>query len=225
MDERRLLVIVCRNPDVGAVKTRLIPALGAEGARALYRAFLRDLGERFAGQPYGLLWAYTPEGGAPPADLTPGRARAQEGADLGHRLLRLFQQCCPEAPGGVAVISSDVPHLPRRVVDRAFAALDAADVALAPSDDGGYHLVAMREPHDIFSTVTMSTPTVLDQTRAANDALSLRPHLLEGDFDVDLPDDLPRLARRLRDEPALRAGHTARCLRTLAEAPDRTRSW
>jgi rSAM/selenodomain-associated transferase 1 len=213
VDGRRVLAIVCRNPDAGAVKTRLIPAVGADGARALYRAFLRDLGERFSGQCYDLLWAYTPEGDAPPGDLTPGRAQAQEGPDLGHRLLSIFQQQCLDAPGGVAVISSDVPHLSRHIVERAFAALDTADVVLAPSDDGGYHLVAMRAPHDIFSMVAMSTPAVLSQTRAAIAALALHLHLLEGDFDVDLPEDLPRLTRRLREDPELRDSHTARHLR------------
>src|ERR1017187_4208316 len=88
--ERALLAVVCRNPDVGRVKTRLIPALGEEGARALYRAFLQDLGFRFSGRGYDLLWAYTPEGGQPPATLTPGPLLSQEGPDLGHRLRHIF---------------------------------------------------------------------------------------------------------------------------------------
>ena len=66
--KRALLAIVCRNPDVGNVKTRLIPALGEEGARSLYRAFLQDIGQRLSGRGYDLLWAYTPEGGRPPHD-------------------------------------------------------------------------------------------------------------------------------------------------------------
>jgi len=74
-----LLAIVCRNPEVGAVKTRLIPALGAEGARALYRAFLQDLQMRFAHGPHALIWAYTPEGGHLAPSLVTGRQVAQEG--------------------------------------------------------------------------------------------------------------------------------------------------
>ena len=40
---RRLLAIVCRNPENGAVKTRLIPALGVEGTRALETTASADL--------------------------------------------------------------------------------------------------------------------------------------------------------------------------------------
>jgi rSAM/selenodomain-associated transferase 1 len=211
--ERWLLAVVCRNPEAGRVKTRLIPALGEDGARALYRAFLQDLGARFVDQAYNLLWAYTPEGGPPPATLTPGLTLAQEGPDLGHRLLRLFAWATGEGYERVVVISSDVPHLPRAIVDAAFVALERCDVVLAPSDDGGYHLVAMRRAHDVFTMIPMSTPAVLADTQAAIARLGLCLHVLEADFDVDLPEDLPRLADRLARDAALSRGFTARLLR------------
>ncbi|MGH2408883.1 MAG: TIGR04282 family arsenosugar biosynthesis glycosyltransferase [Chloroflexota bacterium] len=212
-EERLLLAVVCRNPDIGTVKTRLIPALGEEGARALYRAFLQDLGTRFAGQPYDLLWAHTPEGGPPPAALVRGSRLAQEGPDLGHRLLHIFRQALAGGYGRVVVTSSDVPHLSQEVVEAAFTALASQDVVLAPSEDGGYHLVGMREPHDIFTMVPMSTPTVFTDTRKVLIDRALRHEVLAGDFDVDLPEDLPRLARRLAEDPALHESHTARELR------------
>lgn len=212
VEERLLLAVVCRNPEVGTVKTRLIPALGEEGARALYRAFLQDLGARFAGQPYDLLWAYTPEGGPPPPFLVPGSRVAQEGPDLGHRLLHIFRQAQSSGYGRVVVTSSDVPHLSREVVEAAFAALASQDVVLAPSEDGGYHLVGMRGPHDIFTMVPMSTPSVFADTCRVVADRALRHEVLAADFDVDLPEDLPRLACRLAEDPALRQSHTARAL-------------
>jgi len=215
----RLLAVVCRNPEVGRVKTRLIPALGEEGARTLYRAFLRDLGERFAGRAYDLLWAYTPEGGQPPTELTPGLTRMQEGPDLGHRLLQLFAWATGDGYDSVVVISSDVPHLPARVIDCAFEALTECDVVLAPSEDGGYHLVGMSAPHDVFTMVPMSTTLVLAQTREVVAASGLTLRLLETDFDVDEPEDLPRLAARLAQDSALRQGHTARALHCRSMHP------
>lgn len=218
--ERRLLAVVCRNPDVGLVKTRLIPALGEDGARALYRAFLRDLHARFADRPFDLRWAYTPEGGPLPAALVPGPAFAQEGPDLGHRLLGIFVRAHAEGYGRVVVISSDVPHLPEAAIEDAFAALAGCDVVLAPSEDGGYHLVAMSAAHDIFTMVPMSTTAVLAETEAAITARGLSLHLIDGDFDVDTPEDLPRLAARLAEDERLRDGHTARALRlALADPP------
>jgi rSAM/selenodomain-associated transferase 1 len=211
--ERWLLAVVCRNPEVDRVKTRLIPALGEDGARALYRAFLQDLGVRFADQAYDLLWAYTPEGGPPPVALTPGLTLMQEGPDLGHRLLRLFGWAIGEGYERVVVISSDVPHLPGTTVDAAFAALERCDVVLAPSDDGGYHLVGMCTAHDIFTMVPMSTPAVLADTQAAIAQRGLSLRMLAADFDVDLPEDLSRLADRVERDASLRQGATARMLR------------
>ena len=213
---RHLLVIVCRNPDVGPVKTRLIPALGEDGARTIYRAFLQDLGARFAGCTCDLVWAYTPEGGAPPTALTPGSVLVQEGPDLGHRLLHIFKWAIGIGFAHVLVISSDVPHLPHEVVESAFAALARCDVVLAPSDDGGYHLVGMSAVHDIFTMVPMSTPSVLAETRRAVALRGLSLQLLAGDFDVDLPEDLPRLKARLERDATLCDGHTARFLRSYA---------
>ena len=192
---------------------------GEDGARVLYRAFLRDLGERFAGRTYDLLWAYTPEGEAPPSTLTPGLTRMQEGPDLGHRLLQLFAWATVDGYERMVVISSDVPHLPAAVIDGAFEALAECDVVLAPSEDGGYHLVGMSAPHDVFTMVPMSTTLVLAQTREVVAASGLTLRLLETDFDVDEPEDLPRLAARLAQDSALRQGHTARALHRRSMHP------
>jgi uncharacterized protein len=210
---RRLLAIVCRNPELGLVKTRLIPALGVEGARSLYRAFLQDLGARFAGREYDVLWSYTPEGGPLAAGLVPGRTHPQEGSDLGHRLLGIFEQASGDGYDQVVVISSDVPHLPDRVVDAAFEALLTTDVVIAPSEDGGYHLVGMSRPRDIFTMVPMSTPDVFEQTRAAIAKNGLSLEILAADFDVDLPEDLSRLIGHLAQDAALGKSQTARVLR------------
>jgi len=209
---RRLLVIVCRNPDVGNVKTRLIPALGADGVRALYRAFLQDLSGRFADREYDLLWAYTPEGGPLAVELTSGRIYPQEGPDLGRRLLRIFERSVDKGYDRVVVISSDVPHLPVEVVEAAFEGLCRCDVVLAPSEDGGYHLVGMRGVYDIFTMVPMSTPAVFEQTREIISERGLCLQILTADFDVDVPEDLPRLTDRLAQDAALSQGHTARAL-------------
>ena len=55
------LVIVARYPQVGTTKTRLARGFGNVETVQLYRAFLTDLAQRFAGwHEYDLYWAYTP---------------------------------------------------------------------------------------------------------------------------------------------------------------------
>src|SRR5690349_17206198 len=47
-DNPGLVVMFVREPIAGAVKTRLVPALGPDGAAALYRAFIDDMCARLA---------------------------------------------------------------------------------------------------------------------------------------------------------------------------------
>jgi len=54
------LVIMSRYPQVGTTKTRLGRIIGDEEAVRLYRAFISDLAQRFAGWTCDLHWAYTP---------------------------------------------------------------------------------------------------------------------------------------------------------------------
>ena len=64
-----------------------------------------------------------------------------------------------------------------------------------PALDGGYYLIAMREPHDVFEGIAWSTPQVLEATLDRARARGLRTRLLQADFDVDDAAALDRLGR------------------------------
>lgn len=205
------LVVMARYPTPGSTKTRLARTLGGEATLKLYRAFLSDLANRFAGPDYALHWAYTPaevDYNAFIAALAPGLAHrshsfAQRGADLGARLLHAFQWTCQQGYASTIVIGSDSPHIPRELVAQAQAGLQEADVVLGPADDGGYYLIAMREPHDVFSEIPMSTSVVAAQTVTRASQLGLSVCLLSPLFDIDEYTDLLRLAEILREDPTL----------------------
>lgn len=191
---------MARYPEVGAVKTRLAAACGAERATALYRAFLADLDARFGRGPRRLLWAYHPPGSAFPSVVRPGaQCIAQEGADLGARMHACFRHLLGAGFRSVVMIGADVPHVRDAWIDEAEGRLEEVDVVLGPSADGGYYLVAMRAPHDVFTGIVMSTPHVLAQTRAKIAAAGLRVHLLPSSFDIDEAGDLDRLRVELAD--------------------------
>ncbi len=210
--------MVARYPEVGQVKTRLAAAIGAAPACALYRAFLADLEARLGAAGYAPLWAYTPAN-APFAGAIAAARRCfpQVGPDLNARLHHIFRALLGAGWRRVAVVSSDTPHLPLAWLDEAYRALDDHDLVLGPADDGGYSLIAMAAPHDVFAGVAMGTDRVLAQTVALAGARGLRVRLLDSSFDVDEPADLPRLAAALR-EPALRRAlpRTARALAALS---------
>jgi rSAM/selenodomain-associated transferase 1 len=204
--ENDTLVLFARNPEPGAVKTRLAATLGAAEAAALYRAFLRDLALRFRGGRITVRWSIAPPVGGFAGELgLDGRdCFAQEGEDLGARMHAAFRRVLARPGARCVLIGSDMPQLSVELVGEAFAELDRVDLVLGPAEDGGYYLIAMREPHDVFSGITWSQPSVLAETLTRASALDLRVHLLASGFDIDELRDLERL-RELLAEPAARA--------------------
>jgi glycosyltransferase A (GT-A) superfamily protein (DUF2064 family) len=87
---------------------------------------------------------------------------------------------------------------------------------LGPSADGGYYLIAMREPYDVFSGIPMSTEVVNQMTIEAAERQGLRVSQLETLFDVDELPDLQRLARLLSGDSSL-APLTAAYLLTMGD--------
>jgi rSAM/selenodomain-associated transferase 1 len=218
------LVIMARYPEAGKTKTRLARTIGHEAALHLYRAFLTDLAQRFAGQAYDLHWAFTPaevDYCTFVATLAPSFAPCiqcfpQQGADLSMRLLNVFKWTNERHFARTIVMSSDSPQMSREIVAHAREALNGADVALGPADDGGYYLIAMRKPNDVFSGVPMSTSVVRQRTIELAERQGLSVCLLEPLFDIDELPDLLRLAQLLEADSTL-APVTAAHLATMKE--------
>ena len=213
------LVIMARYPELGKIKTRLAASIGAEETLHLYRTFLIDLAQRFADWGSDLYWAYTPAdvkfaeflSGLVSLDVSSWRNFPQQGAGLGDRLHHAFRATYADRMRKTIVIASDAPHISYALISQAQLALESADVVLGPAEDGGYYLIAMRKPHDVFSGIPMSTQHVLHMTVDKAHRLGLSVHLLEPLFDIDEFPDLFRLARILQEEQAL-APATATCL-------------
>ncbi|MEE4538881.1 MAG: TIGR04282 family arsenosugar biosynthesis glycosyltransferase [Erythrobacter sp.] len=183
------LVLFTRLPVPGKCKTRLIPALGPEGAADLHRALtertIRVLREAEA----PLVVAIT--GGERTRfaqwlghDVT--FAKQAEG-DLTARLLPFVTR----AP--VILFGADTPDLSTAIVREAIAGLADHRVVIGPAADGGYYLIAMREPLPVlFTDMPWSTPQVLPETLRRCEALGISPLLLETLADCDRPEDLGR---------------------------------
>ncbi|MGL6280345.1 MAG: TIGR04282 family arsenosugar biosynthesis glycosyltransferase [Gaiella sp.] len=195
-------LVVAKAPLPGRVKTRLVPALGAERAARLARAMLLDTidGCRAEVAEVGVLHASPDEHEALATLLGDDRLVVrQDGAGLEAALLSGMRRTLDERETAL-LVSSDVPGIPPGSLRRAVAALDAgADVVLGPGDDGGYWLVAMREPHAApFARIPWSTPDVLSTTLERCKAAHLDVALIDRWRDVDTPDDLVALAGAAR---------------------------
>lgn len=197
------LILFAKAPVPGRAKTRLVPALGAEGAARLYRAFLADTAEvvrRVRGVDERELWV--PDGSdSEEAIAAAGEGfavRRQRGEGLGDRLAHAFGRAFEEGSERALVVGSDHPTLPAAYLERGLAALEGADLALGPSDDGGYYAVGLRRDawpraRSLFEDVPWSTPRVLAETRRRARAAGLRRTELPEWYDVDEPGELDRL--------------------------------
>jgi hypothetical protein len=194
---RRLLVFA-RAPVPGQAKTRLIPALGAEGAAALHERLVRRTLTVAQGlAPVTLCCAPGPE--HPFFQSIAGQRgvelQRQEGADLGERMSRALQAGLSVAPA-VILVGTDCADLQRTDLQEAFAGLaEGADAVLGPAADGGYWLLGLRRWDGVlFEGMAWGTAGVLQQTRTALAGLGWRWRELPVRHDVDRPEDLAYVA-------------------------------
>lgn len=202
------ILVFARAPVAGAVKTRLIPLLGAAGAATLHR---RLLGHALAtAQRAGnslALWG-TPDSSDPVLqDMAAQYGAAmqqQQGADLGARMAHAFAATLAQTAQALC-IGADCPALTANHLHQAAAALrEGSDAVFVPAEDGGYALVGLRRHiPQLFAGIDWGTATVMAQTRSRLQALHLRWQELETLWDVDRPADYQRLQQSgLLDAPA-----------------------
>lgn len=190
-----VLGLFAKSPQAGAVKTRLIPVLGEDGATELYtRLLTRSL--KIAGQVSGadkIIFA------AGQNDLEYFRARtrwrtvAQCGDNLGQRMAHAFARFSGDNRA-LILFGADVCDFTPADLSQALQALGAGvDVVLGPSYDGGYWLVASSKPNlPIFTGIDWSTGRVFSQTRQRLIATGLSYFCLPVRHDVDVAADLTR---------------------------------
>lgn len=129
----------------------------------------------------------------------------QRGATLGERMQHaLFQQLSHNRK--VILIGSDIVGLTPKLIDRAYKALDTHDIVITPTLDGGYGLIGMRKPCDVFSGMRFSQDDVARNTvkcaRERGYSITMEGTLL----DVDTFDDALRAETGTRDVRCIGAG-------------------
>lgn len=193
------MLVMAKAPLAGLAKTRLIPALGAEGAARLQRYLIeRQLAEAVNSDSASVeLWG---AGDCLHPFFLDCRERfgvtlhCQEGDGLGERLQHALASALREAAFAI-VIGCDIPELNADILVRACEVMSqGADAVIAPAEDGGYTLLGVRRAEPIlFSQIDWGSDRVMLQTRERLQCLGWQWHELEALWDVDRPQDLPRL--------------------------------
>lgn len=194
------VIIFVKFPQPGHVKTRLGEDIGNQKAAELYRLFI-DLTFRFVLQcaadqilvavsPKEKMSRFVDEFRHPDFKYF-----AQEGNDLGQRLVHAFQTARESDADKTIIIGSDSPTLPPDYLDRAFRILDSTELVLGPARDGGYYLVGMKNVQEaLFQNMEWSTDSVLQNTLQRAKQLDITYDLLPEWYDVDDVENLRRAA-------------------------------
>jgi uncharacterized protein len=211
-----VLVIMAKAPRPGVVKTRLAASLSPKSVTDFYCCLLDDtlkLARSLRGVEVAIM---CPESDVKElAQLAGNEASivAQRGEGLASGLISVFAHFADEHKRRTIAFNSDSPHLPRSVLENAFETLAAHDVVVGPTHDGGYYLVGAKAGHPtLFASDGMSTTSALQRLLSRARDLQLSVGFADPFWDIDVADDLTRLAEELRLDPA-RAPRTAAWLK------------
>jgi rSAM/selenodomain-associated transferase 2/rSAM/selenodomain-associated transferase 1 len=199
MEQRRRLILFARFPVAGEVKTRLIPALGPQGAAALHRRLvLRTLrtARAFCDSQKVALEIWFAGGGQEQLRHWLGDSwtcRPQNGDDLGQRIANVLGQSFGEGSQATVIIGSDCPALSPDVLQAAFEALKDQRVVFGPAEDGGYYLVGLTKAiPELFQGLPWGTDSVLAASLEVLQRSGESYSLLAPLPDIDRPEDVPQ---------------------------------
>lgn len=192
------LIVFAKAPVAGEVKTRLIPALGAQGAAALAVCLLkRTLASGMAAGFDQLELCVAPDTSHPAFSTLAAVHRlvltAQGEGDLGARMDRALARVL-RGHRQALLIGTDAPALDAARLCDAAQALHSADAVFVPALDGGYALVGLQRAQPaLFQGIAWSTAQVMAQTRARARAAGLVWTERNPVPDIDEPADLVHL--------------------------------
>lgn len=194
------LIQFAKAPELGKVKTRMHPALGAERATELHRQLVTHCHGRLTES--GLASVHCKVAGDnldffEQLPVSSGRyveLSQQQGADLGERMYRAAADAL-EHYQAVVIVGSDCPFIDDAYLEQALAELHAGrDLVLGPANDGGYVLIGMRRVDwALFDGVAWGSGQVLSATRSRLAELQWDWFELPALSDIDRPDDLSLL--------------------------------
>jgi hypothetical protein len=203
------LIVFSRYPLPGHAKTRLIPALGATGAASLQRKMTEHCLQNVAHlqTPNRRIEIHYTGGTQRQMHRWLGHNftyRQQSPGNLGQRMERAFRDSHTAGCDRTVIMGTDCLELSGPILEKAFEKLDAHDLVLGPSADGGYYLIGMKKPVNVFSGIEWGQGSVLTDTLRLAEQKGQNCAMLEVLSDVDHPKDLQNMPEHFReDEPYL----------------------
>ena len=188
------ILLFCRYPQLGKVKSRLAIKCGEHNALLFYKKMMDTILTNLAPLNESLQIHYT--------GCTQQQARKQwpyqkqllpqVDGSLGTKLTEALKASFTQSAAPLVFIGSDCPFLEADLFEDVEKELKRADVVIGPAQDGGYYLIAMSAPHEIlFQDIEWGSDKVCRQTMKIADENNLSVVLLEEKNDMDRWEDIP----------------------------------
>jgi uncharacterized protein len=198
-----VIMVFCKAPVAGQVKTRLIPPLTAEEAAQLHcelteRTLLTATCNSLSPVQ---LWCAIDINHPFFAGLEQSgiERKIQQGKDLGERMCHAFSETLTKFKAAI-IIGCDCPSLTSDDLDQALAFLSQNErCAIAPAEDGGYVLIGLTQQQAyLFNNMPWGTDKVMTLTEARLQSRQINYRLLKTQWDVDTEADLLRYRKRYK---------------------------
>ena len=205
-----VLLVFAKFHTPGAVKTRMIPAIGANGAARVQSLMTAaTLRRARAWGDSGVVLVADPN--ADGFDLSGiDWALPQGTGDLGARIRRAHRVVFERYGRPMLTLGTDAPDLPGAMVGQIMAALRAGAAGMCPSSDGGYCAIGVPHPlPELFRDIEWGSTEVAAQTRRAAARHGVRLVETAAWHDIDTLADLSAMMERIctSEEAALRDLH------------------
>ena len=187
--KENLLIVFCKNPVLGKVKTRLAAQIGNENALTVYKKLLTKTAQVINDLSCDIILYYSDSVIEDDEfNTTAEEKKVQQGLDLGARMANAFKNGF-KAHEKIVIIGTDLWTLESEDIENAFSALEQHTAVLGPSLDGGYYLLGLKKfiPR-VFENKAWGTSEVFSKTMA--DLKENEVYLLNEKNDIDTLEDL-----------------------------------
>jgi len=188
--KERALIVFARNPVKGKVKSRLAKTLGNDKALEIYLRLLLltyKHTKKLDCDKFLLLSEFIDEG---LYDSTYSK-KLQKGFDLGLRMLNAFKDLFDAGYNKIVLIGVDCSSLTEEILKESFDKLNAHDVVIGPSQDGGYYLIGLKKAYGfLFANMTWGNDKVLQETIKRITENKITFYLVKELIDIDDEEDL-----------------------------------
>ena len=196
------LVVICKRPKLHQGKQRLAATLGAEQALILAGGFLqcaledaRDWPGRVVLSPASVDDAEWASSLIEDAEVYP-----QSDGNLGQRLMEVDQQLRDAGHDNIVYIGTDSPILDNRHYSAVIQAFNRYPVVLSAASDGGVTIMGNRLPWPQIGSLPWSTEKLGETLKAACEGEGIEVGYILPSYDVDVEEDLRRLADDLQHD-------------------------